>query len=77
MQYQYNISFALLLFCSKFSYKTNISDTLLLFNAKNRNFKRLENTIYVFNQYDVIFHATSDANDVIKVTLQNCIISRR
>ena len=31
------------------------------------NFKPLKNTFYVFNSYDVIFHATSDTNDVIKV----------
>ena len=32
---------------------------------------------YVFNPYDVIFHATSDANDVITADVTNCIISQR
>ena len=70
MQYQHDIIFALLLFCSKFSYKTNISNILLLFYANNRNFKLLEHTYYVFNSYDVIFHAASDANDVIIVDVK-------
>ena len=69
MQYQHDIIFALLLFCSKFSYKTNISNILLLLYANNRNLKLLENTCYVFNSYDVIFHA-SDANDVIIVDVK-------
>ena len=67
MQYQRDIIFALLLFCSKFSYKTRIYDILLHFMLKSAISNLKKNTFYVFNSYDVIFHATSDTNDVITV----------
>ena len=56
--------------CNYFAASLVIKPTFLTsyyFLMLKRNFKLLENTIYVFNKYDIIFHATSDANDVIKV----------
>ena len=38
---------------------------ILCLNPQFQTFKK--NTFYVFNSYDVIFHATSETNDVIKV----------
>ena len=36
-------------------------------NSQVHTFKNIHSTFYVFNSYDVIFHATSDTNDVITV----------
>ena len=65
--YQHDIIFAMLIFCNKSSYKTNVYNILSLFYVKTRNFELQENTFDVLTRYDVIFHTTSDANEVIKV----------
>ena len=67
MQYHHDIIFALLLFCSETSDKNNyrISDQFLMRKILFSNFQNNEYDFMI--ERDVIFHATSGANDVIKV----------
>ena len=68
VQYQHDIIFALLLFCSETSDKKNnyrIADQFLMRKILFSNFQNNEYDVMI--EPDVIFHVTSGANDVIKV----------
>ena len=69
VQYQHDIIFALLLFCSETSEKKNqkkkpaiLSNQFLVLKIRFSNFQN--NKYDVMIGRDVIFHATSGANDV-------------
>ena len=65
VQYQHDIIFALLLFCSETSDKNNyhISNQFLMWKIRFSNFQSNEYDVMI--ECDVIFHATSGTNDVI------------
>ena len=69
MQYQHDSIFALLLFCSETSDKNNYltSDQFLMRKILFSNFHNNEYDINI--ETDIIFHAMSGANDVIKVDI--------
>ena len=78
VQYQHEIIFALLLFCSETSDEKQLSDLLSVFDAENTIFLNFRNNEYdVMIEREVIFHATSGANDLSsKLTSCNGYISR-
>ena len=67
VQYQHGIIFALSLFAVKLVIKDNcrICDLFLVQKMRFSNFQNNEYDVMI--ERDVIFHATSDAIDVIKV----------